>query len=124
MKIEYDKIDVFGPMVKDYNLNQCVGIRAQIKKYKARASNWYALVMIAFLTIWGLIAGAIWVLDWAGVITYVADEMRDLLGPLFIWLIICCVMLADGCGYDKLLKAINSRIDVLGGLDDGKKGAE
>lgn len=124
MRIEYDKIDVFGPMVKDYDLKQCVEIRRQIKRYKARSSNWYALVMIGLLTIWGLIAGSVWVLDWAGVITYVADEGRDLFAPLMIWLLICMAMLVDSCGYDKLLKSVNERIDTIGGMDDGKKGAE
>lgn len=124
MKNEYKKIDIFGPMVENYTLNQCVTIKAQIKKYRDQRANIYLLGMIAFFTIWGLIAGSVWVLDWAGVITFVEDEKRDLIAPLLIFLLFCMVMLTDMCAYDRLTKAVNERIDVLGGLQDGKKGEE
>lgn len=120
MKIE--KMDIFGPMVADYSLNQCVSIKAQIKKYRNQRANIYLLGMIAFFTIWGLIAGSVWVLDWAGVITFVEDE--NLIAPLFIYLLFCMVMLTDMGAYDRLTTSINKRIDVLGGLQDGQKGTE
>lgn len=122
MKIE--KIDVFGPMVENYTLNQCVAVKAQIKRYRNQRANIYGLVMIALFTIWGLIAGAVWVLDWAGVITYIGDETRELVAPLLIWVVVCFVILGDLGAYDKLIKAVNERIDVLGGLQDGEKGEE
>lgn len=122
MKIE--KMDIFGPMVENYTLNQCVSIKAQIKKYRNQRANIYLLGMIAFFITWGLIAGSVWVLDWAGVITFVEDEKRDLIAPLFFYLLICMVMLTDMGAYDRLTTSINKRIDVLGGLQDGKKGQE
>ena len=122
MKIE--KIDIFGPMVADYSLNQCVTIKARIKEYRNQRANIYGLVMIALFTIWGLIAGSVWVLDWAGVITYAGDELRELVAPLLIWIVVCFIILGDLGAYDKLIKAVNKRIDVLGGLQDGEKGEE
>ncbi len=122
MKIE--KMDIFGPMVADYSLNQCVTVKAQIKKYRKQRANIYALGMVALFTIWGLIAGSVWVLDWAGVITYVEDKIRDLIAPLLIWIVFYFVLSDDLGAYDKLIKAVNERIDVLGGLQDGKKGEE
>lgn len=122
MKIE--KMDIFGPMVENYTLNQCVSIKAQIKKYRNQRANIYLLGMIAFFTIWGLIAGSVWVLDWAGVITYVENEKLDLIAPLLLYLLFCMVMLTDMGAYDRLTTSINKRIDVLGGLQDGKKGQE
>ena len=122
MKIE--KIDIFGPMVENYTLNQCVMIKAQIKKYRSQCSNIYGLVMIGVLSIWGLIAGAVWVLDWAGIIPYVEDLGRDLIVPLFIWLVVCMLVFSKMWTYDTLTASINDRINKLGGLDDGKKSQE
>lgn len=122
MKIE--KIDIFGPMVENYTLNQCVTIKAQIKKYRNQCANIYGLVMIGLLSIWGLIAGSVWVLDWAGVITYVEDTERDLIALLLIWGFVYMIVLSRMWAYDKLTTSINERIDVLGGLQDGEKSQE
>ena len=122
MKIE--KMDIFGPMVENYTLNQCVTIKAQIKKYRNQCANIYGLVMIGLLSIWGLIAGSVWVLDWAGVITYVEDTGRDLIAPMLIWFFVCMFVLSRMWAYDELTTSINERINKLGGLDDGKKSQE
>lgn len=122
MKIE--NIDVFGPMVADYSLNQCVAVKAQIKRYRNQCANIYGLVVFGLLSIWGLIAGAVWVLDWAGVITYIEDVERDLIVPFLIWGFVCMITSSKMWAYDNLTTSINKRIDVLGGLQDGKKGEE
>ena len=55
------------------------------------------------------------------ILTFVEDEKRDLIAPLFFFLLFCMVMLTDMGAYDRLTTSINERIDVLGGLDDGQK---
>lgn len=122
MKIE--KMDILGPMVENYTLNQCVTVKAQIKKYRNQRANIYGLGIIVFFSLWGLIAGSVWVLDWAGVITYVEDEGRDLFAPLLIWVVFAMYSFLDISVYDKLTTSINDRINKLGGLDDGKKSQE
>lgn len=114
------KKEIFGPLVGDFNLNQCVTLKSKIKKEKTRVSGIYLKAVFVWLVAWGLIAGGVWLLDWAGIVEYIADDGRDIIAPLLILLFILFIMLIETAGYDDVLRAINKRIDVIGGLQDGE----
>ena len=110
--------NIIEPMLDGYDLVQCVKIKTDIERYRTMRMNCFAIIFYAWLSIWGLIAGCVWVLDWAGVITYVEDYIRDQFIPLFflLFMVGACGMLT--AGYDKLYVAVNKRIKALIDTED------
>lgn len=117
-------VKVYEGMVKDYDLGQCVTLKAHIRDKKDYYAQIWGIVMCVILGTWGLIAVSVWVLDFFGIIQYIEDPLRDLLAPYMVILFTMLYYCGLTNGYDKLTRAINKRIDVIGGLDDGQKGEE
>jgi len=105
--------NIIEPMLDGYDLAQCVKIKRDIERYRKMRMNCFAVIFYGWMAVWGLIAGCVWVLDWAGVITYVEDEFRDLLFPLLFLLFTMCAWGMLTAGYDKLYVAVNKRINTL-----------
>lgn len=105
------------PLIEGYDLAQCVRLKEQLERYRRMRMNIFAIIFYTWLAVWGLIAGCVWVLDWAGVITYVEDGIRDTIVPLMFVLFMTGAWGILSAGYDKLYIAVKKRIRTLCELD-------
>lgn len=110
--------DIYGPMVADYDLKQCIELKKKVLRHKNKVLFCYMIPFLLFAIVGAvLLVLTPWFID-LGLFTEENDTalMIVIFGYLFIFM---------GSGYvtsnNFLLDACNKRIEAIAGVSDGEE---
>lgn len=116
---EYSTLAVFGGIVGEYDLKQCVELDKKLNYLSARSARFMLLCSYLPMCIFAIWLGVINILDSMGIMTFVKD-------PALIFVIIFIVAPLFGyAGFnyaiETVLKSIKRRIRTISGVSNGEE---
>lgn len=116
---EYSTLSVFGDVVGEYDLKQCVELDKKLNYLSARSARFMLFCSYLPMCVFAIWLGAINILDSMGIMTFVKDPalifvIMFILAPLFGY---------AGFNYaiETILKSIKRRIRTIAGVSNGEE---
>jgi len=116
---EYSALAVFGGVVGEYDLKQCIELDKRLNYLSARSARYMLFCSILPMCIFAVWLGAINILDSMGIMTFVKDPAL-----IFVIMLIWVPLLFyAGFNYaiETVLKSIKRRIRTIAGVSNGEE---